>query len=49
MEKVFLACALFKVQPNDMLTKLPDIKEADLDLKKPKNDISKKMKGVNAE
>lgn len=52
LEKVFLACSLFKVQPNDLITKLPDVKETDSDFKKLnklKNDISKKMKGMNAE
>lgn len=49
LEKVFLVCSLFNVEPNDLITKLPDIKEAGINLNNLKKDISKKMKKMNAE
>ena len=49
LEKVFLVCSLFKVEPNDLITKLPEIKEAGINVANLKKDISKKMKGMNAE
>ena len=49
LEKIFLVCALFNVQPNDLITKLPDIKEAGISVINLKKDISKKMKKMNAE
>ena len=49
LEKVFLTCALFNVEPNDLITKLPDLKETEFDVSSLKKDISKKMKGMSAE
>jgi len=49
LEKVFLACSLFKVAPNDLITKLPDIKETVYDRSNLQKDISKKIKDMNVE
>ncbi len=49
LEKVLLACSLFNVEPNDLITKIPDINKSNYDISGLKKDISKKMNNMNAE
>ena len=30
LDKIFLTCSLFKISPNDLMTKLPDVEKTDL-------------------
>ena len=49
LEKVLLACSLFNVEPNDLITKIPDINKTNYDVSGLKKDISKKMNNMSAE
>lgn len=43
LDKIFLTCSLFKISPNDLMTKLPDIEGTDID--RIKQDKRKRKKG----
>ena len=49
LEKIIMACALFNVTPNDIITNIPSIDDPRIDVAGIQIDIQKGMKGMSPE
>lgn len=49
LEKIIMACALFNVTPNDIITNIPSVDDPRIDVAGIQIDIQKGMKGMSPE